>query len=492
MTENITPARVRFAPSPTGMMHIGGVRTALFNWLYARHTGGQFLLRIEDTDQNRKVDGALENIAESLKWLGLDWDEGPGVGGPYGPYVQSERLNLYQDAAKKLVAEGKAYYCWCSSEKLEKDREVQTVAKKPPMYARRCRDKHDASHLAPEDRSAAPVIRFKTPITGQTNFNDHLRGDLSIANSTLDDFVMLKSDGFPTYHLANIVDDHSMKITHVLRAEEWLPSTPRHKLLYDAFGWTPPVFVHLPLILGKDRSKMSKRHGATDTLEYREAGYLTDALVNFLSLLGWSYDDKTEIMSRLELIERFSLERIGKTGAIFDKDKLDWMNGHYIRTMSDEAFTRAAMPYLEKALPPSVKRPLDQVYVQKVVKLEKERVKTLSEVPQATEFFFTPEPTYEKDPKELFLKGVTKEQAVVGLQESLKLVKESPAFTAEPLEKAYRELAEKLAQKPGQLFGTIRNAVSGRTVSPPLFATMETLGRDKCIERMQKALTLLQ
>ncbi len=491
MTENITPARVRFAPSPTGMMHIGGVRTALFNWLYARHTGGRFLLRIEDTDQNRKVDGALENITESLKWLGLDWDEGPGVGGPYGPYVQSERLNLYQEAAKKLVAEGKAYYCWCSSEKLEKDREIQTAAKKPPMYARRCRDKHDPSHLAPEDRSQAPVIRFKTPITGQTNFNDHLRGDLSIANSTLDDFVMLKSDGFPTYHLANIVDDHAMKITHVLRAEEWLPSTPRHKLLYDAFRWTPPVFAHLPLILGKDRSKMSKRHGATDTLEYREAGYLTDALVNFLSLLGWSYDDKTEIMSRLELIERFSLERIGKTGAIFDKDKLDWMNGHYIRTMSDEAFAKSVMPYLEKSLPPTVKRPLAHDYVQKVVKLEKERVKTLSEISQATEFFFTPEPTYEKAPSELFLKGVTKEQAVAGLQESITLAHETPFF-ADPLEKAYRELAEKLAQKPGQLFGTIRNAVSGRTVSPPLFATMETLGRERCIERMQKALTLLQ
>ena len=283
------PVRVRFAPSPTGYPHLGNIRTALFNWLFARHSGGKFILRIEDTDQARKVEGAVEAIINSLQWLGMDWDE--------GPYFQSHNLDAYREYGEKLVNEGKAYYCYCSSERLDAMRQEQVKLKQPPGYDRHCRDLGHQGHVAGA-AGVSPVIRFKSPLEGKTVITDLIRGDVSFENSTLDDFVLLKSDGYPTYHLANIVDDHNMQISHVMRAEEWLSSTPRHVLLYAAFGWQPPRFAHLPMILGPDKSKLSKRHGATAVNEYRDQGYLPEAMINFLSLLGWSLDDKTEIMTR--------------------------------------------------------------------------------------------------------------------------------------------------------------------------------------------------
>jgi len=340
MTKSV---RVRFAPSPTGYPHVGNIRTALFTWLFARHYGGSFIIRIEDTDVSRKVKGAVEAILDGLRWLGLDWDEGPEVGGNYGPYFQSQRLDIYSKLAQRLIAQGDAYYCYCSPQRLAEMRSEQIKRKQPPGYDRRCRDLSPEEQTRKQAEGITPVVRFKMPLTGQTRFTDIIRGEVTFENSTLDDFVLLKSDGYPTYHLANVIDDHLMEISHVLRAEEWLSSAPRHLLLYQALGFEPPQFAHLPMLLGPDRTKLSKRHGAVSIVEYRDQGYLTEAMVNFLALLGWSLDDKTEILSRDELIRNFSLERVSRTAAIFNQDKLNWMNGFYIRKLSLEDFTRQAL-----------------------------------------------------------------------------------------------------------------------------------------------------
>ena len=367
--------RTRFAPSPTGLLHAGSIHTAMFDYLWARHAGGTFILRIEDTDVERKVEGAAENQMEALKWLGLDWDEGPGVGGPYAPYYQSQRLPLYNEAAEKLIAQGNAYYCYCSTERLETMRKEQEARKQPPGYDRHCRNLSPEEKADCQRRGIKPVVRFKVPFEGQTKFHDIIYGDVCFENSTIDDFVMLKSDGYPTYHLANVVDDHAMKITHVIRGEEWISSTPRHLLMYQALGYTPPEYVHMPVIVGADRAKLSKRRGAVSILEYREMGYLPEALFNFLVLIGWSLDDKTEIMKRQQMIENFSLERIGKTAGAFNQEKLDWMNGVYIRGLAVEDFARRALPFLEKGLPAEIKRPLDFQYVLKIAPLVQERTK---------------------------------------------------------------------------------------------------------------------
>ncbi|MBI2867923.1 MAG: glutamate--tRNA ligase [Chloroflexi bacterium] len=477
--------RVRYAPSPTGLPHVGNIRTALFNWLFARNKGGVFIVRIEDTDQTRKVEGAAESILEALRWLGLDWDEGPEVGGPYGPYFQSERLHIYQPVAAQLVKEGQAYYCSCTPERLEAVRTTQARQGQPPKYDRHCRDKG----LPAQVEGRAAVVRFKTPPSGQTMVHDLIRGDVTFAHDTLDDFVMLKSDGYPTYHLANVVDDHLMDVTHVLRAEEWLPSTPRHMLLYQALGWKHPQFAHLPMLLGSDRSKLSKRHGATALLEYRDQGYLPEAMMNFLALLGWSLDDKTEIISREDLIRHFSLERVGKAGAIFDLTKLSWMNSVYIRALPPEELARRVAPFLERALPPQVKRPIDLDYVRRIMPLEQERFKTLGKVPGLTEFFFLDALHY--DPKTLIGKGMDHTKAQAALQQTLQLCRDLPQFDAAGLETAFRNLAAALGVSTGQLFGAIRVATTGRTAAPPLFQTMEALGRERCVQRLEQALRLL-
>jgi glutamyl-tRNA synthetase len=316
--------RTRYAPSPTGVPHLGNLRTALFSYLLAKHSGGQFLLRIEDTDQTRYSAEALGPLMESLHWLGIDPDEGPGIGGPHAPYVQSERLALYQEAAAKLIAQGDAYECWCSSERLDAVRAEQTRLKQPPRYDRRCREDSGrvASRAEAEREGRNCVVRFKTPLEGSIGFNDPIHGETTFDLKTIDDFVMLKSDGYPTYHLAYIVDDDAMKISHVLRGDEWLPSLPRHMLIYRALGIDPPVIAHVPRVLGPDGAKLSKRHGATSVFEYADQGYLPDAVVNFLALIGWSLDDKTEILSRDQLIEHFSLERIVRNPGVFNIEKV--------------------------------------------------------------------------------------------------------------------------------------------------------------------------
>jgi len=472
--------RVRFAPSPTGYPHLGNIRTALFNWVFARHNNGVFILRIEDTDAARLVEGATDVILESLRWLGLDWDE--------GPYFQSQRLEYYREAADELLKRGLAYRCYCSPQRLDSMRQEQMKRKQPPGYDRNCRDLTPEECAEKESGGVVPVVRFKSPLEGQTPFNDLLRGQIVFENSTLDDFVLLKSDGYPTYHLANIVDDHLMQISHVLRADEWLSSTPRHVLLYQAIGWQPPQFAHLPMILGPDRSKLSKRHGATAITEYREQGYLPEAMVNFLVLLGWALDDKTELLTREEIIKHFSLERISRTAAVFNKDKLDWMNGVYIRGLSPEEFVQRAIPFLERDLPAEISRPLDVGYIRQFAPLVQERARTLTETPQLSDFFFIDELEYNTS---LLLSKIDKAEAIKSLQASVASMDSLKDWNAASLETVFRPMAEELKLKTGVFFGLLRVAVTGRTAAPPLFQTMEVLGKERCLKRLRVALDKL-
>ena len=481
-TDSQTQVRVRFAPSPTGYPHVGNIRTALFNWLFARHHGGVFILRIEDTDTARRVEGAVESIMDGLKWLGLDWDE--------GPEFQSNRLPLYRDAADRLVRNGAAYHCFCSSERLEKVRAEQALQKLPPRYDGHCRSltsEEVSRRLTSGERS---VVRFKTPLEGDTTFHDLIRGDVTFSNATLNDYVLLKSDGYPTYHLANVVDDNDMRITHIMRADEWISSTPLHVMLYAAFGWTPPAFAHLPMILGPDKAKLSKRHGATTVIEYRDQGYLPEALFNFLALLGWALDDKTELFSRDELIAAFSLDRVGKTAAVFNKPKLDWMNGVYVRALSRDEFASRALPYLERDLPQSVRRPLDTEYLARVAALVQERAKVLSELGELCDFFFLDTLTYPAEG--LIAKGMD----AAGTLQVIRMVRgrleavETWDVTA--LESAVRPLCDLMGLSAKQLFGVIRVALTGRSAAPPLFDTMEVLGRTRSIKRLSDAAVQLE
>ncbi len=477
MSSSTNQVRVRFAPSPTGYPHVGNIRTALFNWLFARHANGVFILRIEDTDQARKVEGAVEIIMDSLKWLGMDFDE--------GPVFQSDRLDMYRKYADHLVSEDKAYCCFCSSERLENMRKDQIARKLPPGYDRRCRDLTAEQVKAARVSGIEPVVRFKSPLQGKTAITDLIRGEVVFDNSTLDDFVLLKSDGYPTYHLANIIDDHFMNISHVMRAEEWLSSTPRHLLLYRAFGWEPPQFAHLPMILGPDKSKLSKRHGATAINEYRDKGYLPEAMINFLTLLGWSLDDKTEIMTRDEIIKNFSIERVSKTAAVFNMDKLEWMNGVYIRNLAPEQFVARCLPFIERDLSPEIHRSIDTNYLKQIAPLVQERAKTLGEVPQLVDFFFADKLEYDS----ALLQGkLDKGQALTILQKSIAVLENLEDWKTEPMETVVRPLAEEVGLKAGPFFGVLRVAVTGRTASPPLFQTMEVLGRERCFSRLREAL----
>ncbi len=485
--------RVRFAPSPTGEPHVGNIRTALFNWLFARHEGGRFVLRIEDTDQTRKVPGAVDTILRGLRWLGLDWDEGPDVGGPHGPYFQSQRLEHYHKAAEELLEAGQAYRCYCSPERLEQVRAEQQRRKEPPRYDRHCRDLTDAERQEQEAGGATAVVRFKTPLSGETSFHDLVRGDVTFDNGTLDDFVIIKSDRYPTYHLAVVVDDHLMEITHVLRAEEWLPSAPRHLLLYQALGYEPPLLAHLPMVLGKDRARLSKRHGATSVLDYEDQGFLPEAMFNFIGLLGWSLDDHTEIISREQFIQHFSLERIVKNPAIFDIDKLYWMNGVYMRSLPVERLAELVCERLERDLPPEVPRPLDRAYVTRMMPFVQERLKRLDEARELMEFFFLgDELDYPADAllgKAFAGKPAEAAQALGAVRERIVGLRK---WDHESLEDVVRPLAEELGLKTGDLFMLIRVAVTGRSVAPPLFQSMGVLGREKSLSRLDWALRRLE
>jgi glutamyl-tRNA synthetase len=483
------PVRVRFAPSPTGKVHAGNIHTAIFDYLWARHSGGTFILRIEDTDKERREEGSVELMMEALKWLGLEWDEGPGVGGPYAPYFQSQRLSLYQAAAERLVAQGDAYYCYCSQERLDQMRRDQEAHKQPVGYDRLCRNLSTEERATKEAAGIQPVVRFRVPDAGQTTFHDLIYGDVVFENKNIDDFVMLKSDSYPTYHLANVVDDTAMKITHVIRGDEWISSTPLHFLMYRAFGYTPPQYIHMPMIVGADRKKLSKRRGAISILEYRDMGYLPEALFNFLVMIGWSLDDKTEIMTRQQMIENYSLERMGKTAAAFNEEKLEWMNGVYIRALSVEELTNRVLPFMEKGLPPEVKRPLDIDYIRQIVPLMRERINTLKEAATYAGFFFVDNLEY--DVPMLIGKKTTADTALTALKAAEAKLASLESFNRDLLEETLRHLADDLGIKTGQLFNLLRVATTARDAAPPLFETMQVLGKERCMERIKVAISKL-
>ena len=486
--------RVRFPPAPSGDLHIGNVRTALFNWLFARHHGGAFILRIEDTDRDRVVPGSMERIMEALSWLGLEWDEGPDPSNPerslgqHGPYVQSRRLELYREAANQLLANGHAYRCYCSPERLDEMRKEQQRQKLPPKYDRRCRDLSPADIQQIEASGIAPVVRFKTPLDGETRFEDLIRGELKFKNDTLDDFVLVRADGYPVYHLAHIVDDHSMRITHLMRGDEWFSSTPRHVLVYEALGWKPPYFAHLPMILGPDGARLGKRHGATAVLEFRDRGFLPEALSNFLGLLGWSLDDHTEIIDRDTFVKHFDLDRVLANPAVFNIEKLTWMNGVYIRDLPTDELVERTQPFLEKQLGKRV----DTDHLRRIIPLVRERMKLLAEISDMADFFFV-EGELDYDVATLLGKKFADQPAEAA--EALGLVIEGveplQEWEHDALEASIRPLAEDMGVKAGDLFGLVRVAVTGKTATPPLFETMELLGRDLALARLRAALRRL-
>jgi glutamyl-tRNA synthetase len=486
--------RLRFAPSPTGFAHIGGYRTALFSWLYARHTGGSFILRIEDTDVARTVEGAVDYLINGLKWLGMDIDEGPVVGGLFGPYYQTQRKALYQHYAHRLIASGHAYRCYCTPARLEQMRNEQAAQKLPPRYDRHCRYLSDEERLANDAAGLTSVVRFAMPLDGETVVHDELHGDITFKNVDIDDKIILKSDGLPTYHLAHIVDDHLMGVTHLLRGEEWISSAPWHIHIWNALGWQIPLLYHVPDVLGKDKKKLSKRHNAPSWKELEQRGFLPEAVFNFLALLGWSYDDKTEFFSREELIRVFSLDRIGVSGGILDMEKLEWMNGVYIRNLSLEEFTQRSIPYMERpevdgGLPDSISRPLDFDYTSRVLSLEQERLRTLGEAAHAVSFFYSDDLTYET--ALLIQKGMDAERTKAALSSAQKLLAGLGQWEHRTIEIPMRELAVELGLKTGQLFGSIRVAVSGRTATPPLPQMMEVLGRERTMLRIEEAIERL-
>lgn len=479
--------RVRYAPSPTGNQHIGGVRTALFNYLYARSLGGSFILRLEDTDRTRYADEYVQNLYDTFAWLGFSWDEGPDVGGPYGPYIQSERFALYKEHAEKLVAAGQAYYCFCDEERLSKLRASQEEGDSSDMgYDRHCRNLDAAEadrRLAAGEKA---VIRLKIPLEGSTKFQDALLGEIEWKNEDVSpDPVLLKSDGFPTYHLANIVDDHFMKITHVLRAQEWIPSAPMHVIMYRAFGWEPPVFCHLPMVLGQDGHKLSKRHGATSVNEFRKGGYLPEALINYVAHLGCSFEEGRDLFPLSDLEKLFKVDRINKAPAIFDYQKLEWFNGQYIRMKDDEGLAALVRPFLEAeglAIP-------SEGFLRSAMPLVRERLHFLTDAPGMMRYLFEEPPVA---PKEDFIpKKLDAARAAELLAAAVALLPSCDLSNIESCEAAFRAKAEELGAKFGDLMMPVRVAVTGSRVSPPLFESIHLVGVARAVERMKKAIAAL-
>ena len=486
--------KTRFAPSPTGDLHIGGLRTALYSYLFAKKNKGKFLLRIEDTDQARYQEGSVESILESLKWTGIKYDD--------EVIYQSRRIKIYQKYAKDLIQKGSAYYCFCSQQTLDKMRQEQINRGVAAKYDRRCLKLSQGEVEEKLKKGEPHVIRMKIP-PGKTKFHDLIRGDLEFENETLDDQVLLKSDGYPTYHLANVVDDHEMGITCVIRAEEWLPSTPKHLILYQMLNWQPPEFAHLPMVLAPDKSKLSKRHGATSVLEFKKLGYLPEALINYLALLGWNPDSDREFFTLKELENEFSLEKVQKAGAVFDIHKLDWMNGYYIRQLPLEKLTQLCIPYLQQCYPELVSEPLHKStgcqnkfgmtnveYIKKVVALEQERMKKLSDIVELADYFFK-EVNY--DVNLLKWKGsdlATAKQRLKFLADQLPQIPEEN-WTRRSIEDLVKSLIKNHDLGTGKTLWPMRVALTGREKSPGPFEVAEVLGKDETLKRLKKAASSL-
>ena len=472
----MSPVRVRFAPSPTGELHIGGARTALFNYLFARAQKGTFILRIDDTDLERSRSEYTERLLEAMRWLGLEWDE--------GPYHQSRRLDEYKGAAERLLEEGKAYRCFCTPEELAAGREEARKAKKPYLYPGTCRDLSPEKIEAHREAGRSAVIRLRIPDHGETVVHDLIRGEVSFNNRDLDDFIIIKSNGLPTYNFASVVDDAAMQITDVIRAEEHLSNTPRQLLCLEALGYSPPRYAHVPMILAPDRSKLSKRHGATAVEEFRSQGYLPEALVNYMALLGWSPGEE-EILPLSEMIPLFSLSRVNKTAAVYDTTKLTWMNGQYLRLLPPERLAAEALPFYEaKGL---LQPPLDEQakdFFNKVVKAVSDRVKTLAEMAEASTYFYRAVESYDaKGVKKHFLK----EGSAALLRRAADMLRTLEPFALDNIEAAYRRLSEELGVSTGRLIHPTRLAISGRTMGPGLFEIIVLLGREKTASRLEEA-----
>jgi len=482
------PIRVRVAPSPTGDPHVGTAYIALFNMAFAHSNGGRFVLRIEDTDQMRSTRESEAAIFRSLKWVGLQWDEGPDVGGDHGPYRQSERADIYRQHVNILLEHGEAYRCFCTSERLTEMRQKQREAGGSMGYDRKCREL-DPTESATRGNEAH-VVRLKMPTDGETVFDDALRGTIRYPNEQMDDQVLLKSDGMPTYHLANVVDDHLMEISHVIRAEEWIPSTPKHLRLYEAFDWAPPVFVHLSLLRNTDRSKISKRKNPVSLEWYEEAGILPEALCNFLGLMGWSMSDEREQFTLAEMVQDFDLNRLKVTGPVFDLQKLQWLNGQWLRSLSDESLAEHILSFIAGER------------LTKLIPLVRERLGRLDDFSDMTSYFYQMDvpfntenlkikrwPTKEQDGDDprAPLRAMRKALAAI-----LEHIETQPALKGEALEAYHREFCEQTGWKTKELFMTIRHVVTGRAASPPLFETMEVLGKARVQYRFRQAIEAIR
>jgi glutamyl-tRNA synthetase len=473
--------RTRFAPSPTGYLHVGGLRTALFNCLFARHHKGKFILRIEDTDQNRYVEGAVEKLIDSMNQVGLSFDEGPGVGGEFGPYVQSERLDIYRDHTQKLLDSGNAYYCFCTPKRLEKMREAQVARGETPKYDGTCRNLTQTEVEEKISKGIHHVVRLQMPSAGETVVDDLIRGTVTFQNELIDDQILLKSDGYPTYHLANVVDDHLMGVTHVIRGEEWLLSLPKHIQLYRAFGWEPPHMAHLSLLLNPDRSKLSKRQGDVAVEDYLEKGYLPEALINFVALLGWSPGDDREFFSLDELQKEFSLERVNKAGAVFDVAKLNWMNGNYIRQLSEDNLVNFLTPYLKK----SGADISDKEKTRKIILAVYKKIDKCTDVYNTAEIFY-------KDDLEISEAGALE----VLKQETSRTVLETFLAKARSLEildmntfrLAMKEVQTETGIKGPALWQPVRAALTGMLAGPELPVVIEVFGKDKVTSFIRQVL----
>jgi glutamyl-tRNA synthetase len=461
--------RVRFAPSPTGHLHLGGARTALFNWLYARHRNGTFILRIEDTDRTRSTEEFIETIIDSMKWLGLDWDE--------GPYRQVDRFDIYRNYARQLLKEGKAYYCYCSSEELEKRRQEALAQGKSPKYDGRCR------HVKEPVMDRIPAIRFMMPQEGETVVDDLMRGKVVFDNAQLDDLIIVRSDGTPTYNFCVVVDDMDMEITHVIRGDDHLNNTPKQIHIYKALGYTIPAFAHLPMILGSDKTRLSKRHGATSVTAYKEMGYLPDALINYLARLGWAHGDQ-EVFTREELVGYFSLEDVGKSAAVFNPEKLLWLNTQYIKNSPSEKLIELVIPFLIREKIISKDQTLDKDWLSKAIDTLRERAKTLLELAHSLRFYIAEDIEYDEKAKTKFLNEKSLPY-LVGVREELSKLDN---FVAPEIEKVFLTLVEKHNIKLGNLAQPVRVAVTGKAESPGIFEVLEIVGKEKTAKRLEKAI----
>jgi glutamyl-tRNA synthetase len=464
--------KTRFAPSPTGYLHLGGARTAIFNWLFARHHGGRFLLRIEDTDRERSTEESVKEILEAMRWLGMDWDE--------GPFRQTERMDLYKKAAQRLLDEGKAYYCYCTPEELESMREEALAKGLPPRYDGRCRDR-----VSPPPDAPPPVIRFKVPQEGEMVVHDLVKGDVTFPNSQLDDFIIVRSDGTPTYNFVVVVDDAEMGLTHVIRGDDHLNNTPKQILLYEALGYDLPQFAHVSMILGPDHTRLSKRHGATSVLAYRDEGYLPEALFNFLVRLGWSHGDQ-EVFTIDELIEYFDLDAVSSAAAVYNPDKLLWLNAQHMKMADDERLADELLTFLERE--GVVSSPPDKEWLKRVVASLKERAKTLKEMAQMARFYFEDPQEYDEKGRKKFLRP----SVVPLLRDLICELGQLVDFGEKEVEEAFVGVLEKHGLKLGKLAQPVRVAITGGTVSPGIFEVVSILGKDVVLRRLNRAVDLIE